>query len=805
MKILCLLSHPRADILLQALSGLEGADVRTSDSWSSFMAAVIEEGPSVAFLGFRALLLAGEETMSSAPWALQALGIPSVVAFADQEELSACEGPLDGFDGICLLSEDADEIARVCADAVSAHAARADMPAAMPVDEALPAMGQPVGVGDDITPFDPDDAGFQEDLYGTSEAASGHFASVPSDSGGDDAADTGERDALLEADSHARALLADSVLRSTPTSGTVLAVEGSLQVQIELPCVDSGEVTPLVFARLILAIGLARRSGELVLRNGNVERRFVVSSGELGRLGHPIGTADEDKLFSIITWTAGHYEFVSGHVSRPRFYGFGNAASVVLRSLQRHASVNEIAASLVRHFASYPVAATTSDSLVLLRESNPDVARFLESATGAMTLEQLLARAAGNVDATMQYAQICWSLGGIVFLPEPPSQPVAVVLRRAKAAGGFAISDDGAVGAGSMGPESSGSISALNQLEELQARFGKSDPYAAFGVAPGCGLASVERRYYELVREFHPDRFGRSNHASVRAEADALFVRLRDLQGILGGLERSRPAPESGPTTEFSAYGTNPSAPLSPPTATTPRPVVPRPADSRTSAAQEALEQARRSGGGSPTQSGVHPRVGAPPSMGTSPVRTGSAPLLSSHPSMARTVATTAVPSAAVSQAAPRAVAPAVGRVSGDQLFRNAQKVLETGAVDKAWDMLVAARQKGAAGPLVEAHESYLLVMRKKLDARTAKKQIEKALEDLAEPHLRSSAAVLLGHLARAEENYTEALSCYRQATDIDGNNQEANRWVRHLRQQLDKAKRPVSFFDRLLTPKKSG
>lgn len=172
---------------------------------------------------------------------------------------------------------------------------------------------------------------------------------------------------------------------------------------------------------------------------------------------------------------------------------------------------------------------------------------------------------------------------------------------------------------------------------------------------------------------------------------------------------------------------------------------------------------------------------------------------------MARTVVTPAVPSAAVSQATPRPAPPAVGRASGDQLFRNAQKVLETGAVDKAWDMLVAARQKGASGPLVDAHEAYLLVMRKKLDGRTAKKQMEKALEDLVEPHLRSSAAVLLGHLARAEENYTEALSCYRQATDIDGNNQEANRWVRHLRQQFDKAKKPVSFLDRLLTPKKPG
>ena len=799
MKILCLLSHPRADILLQALTHLEGADVRTADSWGSFMEAVVEEGPSIAFLGFRALLLAGEETLSSAPWALQALGIPSVVAFADQEELSACGFPLDAFDGVCLLSEDADEMARVCADAVRNHAVRGEVPGTPPALSSLPA-----GISDDVTPFDPDDVGFQEDLYGDSSDASGHFDAVPS-AAGERAPETGERERLAELDSHANELLAGSVLRSTPTSGTALALEGVLQVQIELPSTDSGEVTPLVFARLMLAIGLARRSGELVLRNGSVERRFVVCNGELGRLDQPISTADEARLFSVITWNAGQYEFVSGQVSRPRFYGFGSAASVVLRSVQRHASLNEIASSLVRHFSSYPVVANSSDSLVGLRESSPEVARFLEAETGTATLEQLLARAAGNVDATMQHAHLCWSLGGIVFLPEPASQPVAVVLRRAKAVGGFAITDDSGAGIESVGPQSSASIGALNQLEELQARFGKSDPYAAFGLAPGCGLASVERRYYELVREFHPDRFGRSNHASMRAEADALFVRLRDLQGILGGLERSRPAPQSGQTDGLPAQGANPSAPFSALPVTAPRPVVARPAESRTSAAQEALEQARRSGGSSPTQSGVHPRVGAPPSMGTSPVRTGPAPLVSSHPSMARTVAMAAVPSAAASQAAPRAAAPAAGRASGDQLFRNAQKVLETGAVDKAWDMLVAARQKGASGPLVEAHEAYLLMMRKKLDGRTAKKQIEKALEDLVEPHLRASAAVLLGHLCRAEENYTEALACYRQATDIDGNNQEANRWVRHLRQQLDKAKRPVSFLDRLLTPKKPG
>lgn len=804
MKILCLLSHPRADILLQALSGLEGADVRTANSWSSFMEAVVEEGPSIAFLGFRALLRDGEEALASAPWALQALGIPSVVAFADQDELSACDGQLSGFDGICLLSEDADEIARVCADAMTAHAARTEVPAALHSGGASPALTPHAAVADDVTPFDPEDAGFQEDLYGDSSDASGHFDAVPS-AAGERAPETGERERLAELDSHVSELLAGSVLRSTPTSGTALALEGVLQVQIELPPLDAGEVTPLVFARLLLGIGLAQRSGELVLRNGSVERRFVVSGGEIGRLDQPVSTADEAKLFSVITWNSGHYEFVSGPVSRPRFYGFGSAASVVLRSVQRHASLNEIASSLVRHFSSYPVAATSSDSLALLREASPEVARFLDAATGSVTLEQMLARAAGNVDATMQYAQICWSLGGIVFLPEPASQPVAVVLRRPKAAGGFAVSDDGVAGSEAIGSASSSSIAVLNQLEELQARFGKSDPYAAFGLAPGCGLASVERRYYELVREFHPDRFGRSNHASVRAEADALFVRLRDLQGILGGLERSRPGSEPGQSAGFAVSGTNPSLPLVGPATTVTRPTVPRPAESRISSAQEALEQARRSGGSSPTQSGVHARVGALPSAAVSAVRTGPAPLVSSNPSMARTVVTPAVPSAAVSQATPRPAQPAVGRASGDQLFRNAQKVLETGAVDKAWDMLVAARQKGASGPLVDAHEAYLLVMRKKLDGRTAKKQMEKALEDLVEPHLRSSAAVLLGHLARAEENYTEALSCYRQATDIDGNNQEANRWVRHLRQQFDKAKKPVSFLDRLLTPKKPG
>ena len=278
MKILCLLSHPRADILLQALTHLDGADVRTADSWGSFMEAVVEEGPSIAFLGFRALLLAGEETLSSAPWALQALGIPSVVAFADQEELSACGFPLDAFDGVCLLSEDADEMARVCADAVRNHAVRGEVPGTPPALSSLPA-----GISDDVTPFDPDDVGFQEDLYGDSSDASGHFDAVPS-AAGERAPETGERERLAELDSHANELLAGSVLRSTPTSGTALALEGVLQVQIELPSTDAGEATPLVFARLMLAIGLARRSGELVLRNGSVERRFVVCNGEVGRL-----------------------------------------------------------------------------------------------------------------------------------------------------------------------------------------------------------------------------------------------------------------------------------------------------------------------------------------------------------------------------------------------------------------------------------------------------------------------------------------------------------------------------------------
>lgn len=794
MKILCLLSHPRADILLQALARLEGADVRTADSWASFMDAVVEEQPDLVFLGFRALLREGEEAVESAPWAMQALGIPSVAAFADQDELSACERSIDGFDGVCLLSEDASDIASVCADAQGRHAARS-----LQGGEAGPAS---VDL-DDVTPFQPDDPAFQEDLAGPFGEASGSFQLAQDDVLGPA---TDESEALSQLGRDEQDLVGGNVLRSTPTSGTALALEGLTQVQIELPALESGDMSPLVFARLLLAIGLSRRSGELVLRNGSIERRFVVADGELGRLDQAVSPADEAKLFSSITWNAGTYSFVGGSVSRPRFYGFGSAASVVLRSVQRHASVNEIAASLVRHFSSYPTTAASSEALAGLREASPDIARFLDAASGQATLEQLLARAAGNVDATMQYAHLCWCLGGMVFLPEPADAPVAVVLRRPKGAGGFALSEDPGQTATVAGPASSGSISTLHQLEELHTRFGKSDPYAAFGLAPGCGLAAVERRYYELVREFHPDRFGRSNHASVRAEADALFVRLRDLQGILGGLERSRPAPEPLPSgAAFPAQVTGPSFSSLPSAART---IPPRSAEGRVSSAQEALEAARRSGAQSATQSGIMPRVGGSVSSGSAAVRTGPSPLVGSpaaQPSMARTVAMAAVPSAAISQATARTAQPAVGRVSGEQLFRNAQKVLESGAIDKAWDMLVAARQKGAQGPLVDAHEAYLLVMRKKLDARTAKKQIEKALEELVEPHLRSSAAVLLGHVARAEENFVEALACYRQATDIDGNNQEANRWVRHLRQQFDKAKKPASFLDRLLTPKKPG
>lgn len=806
MKILCLLSHPRADILLRALARQDGADVRTADSWVSFMEAVVEDPPGLVFLGFRALLREGEEALTSAAWAMQALGIPSVAAFADEDELAACAGSLDGFDAVCLLSEDATDIAGLCADAVAAFAARSERPAAA-APPAADVTGQ--ADADDVTPFDPDHVDFHEDLYGSEGLVSGQFeAAAPAVEPAGPATD--EREALEQFARDAEELLSGPPLRGTPTSGTARAVDGLIHVQIELPSLDAGELNPLQFSRLILAIGLSRRSGELVLRNGSIERRFCVADGELGRLDQPISAADEAKLFSSITWNGGSYQFLTGEVSRPRFFGFGSAASVILRSIQRHASVNEIAASLVRHFPSYPTAATTSDALEGLRASSPDVARFLEAASGNVTLEQLLARAAGNVDATMQHVQLCWLLGGIVFLPEPAGQPVSVGFRRPKHTGGFAISDEAGSPSVPEGQPSSAAVSSLQQLEELHARFGKSDPYAAFGLAPGCGLAAVERRYYELVREFHPDRFGRSNHPAVRTEADALFVRLRDLQGILGGLERSRPTADplqSGAS--FVRLGTNPSVPsISSSAQPVVRPVVPRPSEGRVSSAQEALEAARRSSAQSVSQSGVMPRVGAPGGAPASPLRTGPAPLvgasLGASP-VARTVPLPAVPSAAVSQATARPAPPAVGRVSGEQLFRNAQKVLESGAIDKAWDMLVAARQKGAQGPLVDAHEAYLLVMRKKLDVRTAKKQMEKSLEDLVEPHMRSTAAVLLGHLARAEENFVEALACYRQATDIDGNNQEANRWVRHLRQQLDKAKKPSSFLDRLLTPKKPG
>ncbi len=637
----------------------------------------------------------------------------------------------------------------------------------------------------------------------------------------------------------------------TPPGGVETAAGAAPEVVLELASLERGEMGAQVLGRVLLAVAMSQRSGEVIFKQGGLERRVWMLDGQLGKLDAAPSGADETRLLSCFTWTTGGYDVYECEVSRARFFPLADVYALILRGIQRHMPTNDLASALGRHFRAYPVVTTHAENLRPLAKDVPALGSVLAALDGQTPLEVIIGRAGAAINETMQFIHFLWLVGGIVFLPEPEARTVRVKFRAqvvVQSTGrrsvtlppmGQRLANDprlrsdppGSAGFETRAPSNPGVPSdprrasdpipqpspvsqdprrgptqddteaarraALASLEELVTRVSNPDPYKVFGVSPGCGVEGVERRYYELVREHHPDRYARLADGGAKATADKAFLKLREVQGVLTGLEKARladaarpAAPASRPPAPATGMRPNVPPPTNPgtPRNATPTQVLPAVGSTGTPGAtprgasvSEALERLRRQGAGPASVTASQPLAqgaGSPPA--------------SPPPSMPPSATTT------ISRSA-------VGRLSPDQIFRNAQRAIEQGSVEKAWDLLVLSKQKGASGAVIDAHETYLLVTRRKLDSRSARKSIEKNLDDVKEAYNRAAVATLLGHLARAEENDADAMSYYKQATDFDPSNQDANRWFRYLKGKADKSKKPESFLDRLLLGRKSS
>lgn len=71
----------------------------------------------------------------------------------------------------------------------------------------------------------------------------------------------------------------------------------------------------------------------------------------------------------------------------------------------------------------------------------------------------------------------------------------------------------------------------------------KQDPYEIFGVWKGCGKRVVQTRYYEMVKDNHPDRYGGNVSGRVKSLSQEIFLIIQKAYSSLNKMEREQTVP----------------------------------------------------------------------------------------------------------------------------------------------------------------------------------------------------------------------------------------------------------------------
>lgn len=623
----------------------------------------------------------------------------------------------------------------------------------------------------------------------------------------------------------------ESAAASTSTASP--AFGGLPLLTLTLPDPNGGDLAEVSVPRVFFTLSVARATGELRLRTASLERVVVFFEGEPGKV-FDAPTADEErKILSTFGWTHGEYEFSSKRVPEAQFFTYGEPMALLFRGIQRNLGLNETATALGPYLKKYPVA-TNQVSRFRRVLGLEGLARFADAADGAKTLEGLMVSAGAETEHFLHLAYFAWLSGCVVFTDAPTSGPIPVQFEAhdfVAASPAAPSQESGRTVTLSM---SGGTDRELEKLasaakrttaarptptedadqhretyEKLSTKWdvvSSRSPYEVFELEPGCGVDAVNTRFYEMVREYHPDRYARIQNQQIRGLAEKIFVQIRKLHSELTDREK---AGGTGAAT-ISGQGVGSGQGLAESGVSRRRRAsAARAATSGVNRAvqvpgvsHEEIVTSRRSAS-TGEHSGAQVPVGQSQRVGDvlnrlrtrgRDIESGGhpAPLIKPPPKTSSNNSSTMT---------------GVRRLAPDQLLRNARAATERGNFEKGLELVTLAVARGAEGPTVSAYNVFLQYTQHRIQPGEAVEQLKELATQTEERSVeRGQILTLAGHACRLEELNSEAIEHYDRAVREWPDNESATRWLRHLRRRVaeDEKKKPFSssFLNKLFTSK---
>lgn len=316
-------------------------------------------------------------------------------------------------------------------------------------------------------------------------------------------------------------------------------------LKVDLPPPWHGKLSDSSAMRVFFSHHLRGSTGHLRLSMGRIGREVTFQNGEPGVATS--GTSDpaaRNRILASLAWNTGTYSFSEGAVPAARFQPLGEVLEFVHTAVHEGLSLNQVVAPLTPFLRKYPAVTERAESFLDVIDRLPGVRDFLGLCGGA-NLETIAGTVSEGMERTLKNALFCYHAALIVFVDSARQELMRVSFVTPERTEERRPSTDFNATSGLNEPKILDELS--RRVEDLAGRT----PHEVFELTPGCGRRRVKERYYQLVKEHHPDSYALAKSPEIKPLAEMIFRVVREAYGTL-----MREETRDGPSSDYSVART---------------------------------------------------------------------------------------------------------------------------------------------------------------------------------------------------------------------------------------------------------
>lgn len=309
-----------------------------------------------------------------------------------------------------------------------------------------------------------------------------------------------------------------------------------LNVEFELPEVSSGSLKQTSLMRLLYTCRIRKSSGIMTIKSGN---RSVRLGLDVGNAVLPSGGPTRADLLSTFGWVGGEFQFQEGAApagSKEAMFELLRDGISRLNQPQLHERFEPLMEKIPVQTNLWEDRQDTFDEYVALLG-------LMRMCDGKTRWDEVLNRMGSMANEAFKAAYFAIETDLIWTQEKAGVQGVLITYGRGVRQARQAVAESERQSTKAFRAESDDRTVFEAELFAQLAGMREATAHENFDIWEGCGRDVVRNRFYELVKEYHPDVYGGNVTGRVRTLAQEIFILFKANYQELLKVEREQTVP----------------------------------------------------------------------------------------------------------------------------------------------------------------------------------------------------------------------------------------------------------------------